>query len=433
MRPIIKAENIGKQYRIGPRQASYQTLRESLTSAFRAPLNWLQQTGKPGDDIIWALKDVSFDVMPGEVVGIIGRNGAGKSTLLKILSRITEPTTGQVDLYGRVGSLLEVGTGFHGELTGRENIYLSGAILGMRKLDIVRRFDEIVAFSELEKFIDTPVKHYSSGMYMRLAFAVAAHLDPEILVIDEVLAVGDAEFQKKCIGKMSKVAQAGRTVLFVSHNMTAVQSLCSRAIFLDGGVKIEEGDTPKIVSLYLKQAARGIYEQTWDDPATAPGNDQVRIRCARVIPEDGSSIYDITVNTALRLEFEYWNYVDRAELNLSLVLYTQEGICAFNSVSPAMNMSSGVVKSSCYIPSRLLNDGVYRVALLFVRDTSKVIFTHDEILNIKVHDEKRDVSWYGKWIGVLRPQLSWDHTCRISTASGSRISTASGSERGSHN
>src|SRR5262245_12141023 len=226
MRPIIRVENLSKQYRIGARQTPYLTLRESIINAARSPLNWFRRNGHPEDNTIWALKDVNFEVKPGEVVGVIGRNGAGKSTLLKILSRITEPTTGQVDLYGRVGSLLEVGTGFHVELSGRENIYLNGAILGMKRNEIDHRFDEIVAFAEIEKFIDTPVKHYSSGMYMRLAFAVAAHLEPEVLLVDEVLAVGDSSFQKKCLGKMQEVGQAGRTIFFVSHNMAAIQNLC---------------------------------------------------------------------------------------------------------------------------------------------------------------------------------------------------------------
>src|SRR5215468_2950855 len=230
MRPIIKVESLGKQYNIGTQRAPYSTLRDSITEALRAPGGWLRRNGNRKEETIWALQDVSFAVKPGEVVGVIGRNGAGKSTLLKLLSRITEPTSGQINLYGRVGSLLEVGTGFHPELSGRENVYLNGAILGMKRGEIDRKFDEIVAFAEIEKFIDTTVKHYSSGMYMRLAFAVAAHLEPEILLVDEVLAVGDAVFQKKCLGKMEEVSRTeGRTVLFVSHNMGAIQSLCGRA------------------------------------------------------------------------------------------------------------------------------------------------------------------------------------------------------------
>ncbi len=235
MRPIIRVENLSKQYRIGAHQAPYRTLRETLTDAVKSPLKRFSRKEHPEENTIWALKDINFEVFPGDVVGIIGRNGAGKSTLLKVLSRITEPTTGKVDLYGRVGSLLEVGTGFHQELSGRDNVYLNGAILGMSRNEIDRKFDEIVDFAEIEKFIDTPVKHYSSGMYMRLAFAVAAHLEPEILIVDEVLAVGDISFQKKCLGKMEDVAKEGRTVLFVSHNVIALRSLCAKGLWLDNG------------------------------------------------------------------------------------------------------------------------------------------------------------------------------------------------------
>lgn len=269
----ISVEGLGKLYRIGERER-YYTLRDTLTRAFSAPLTWFnrarngnsdidegspqRQVNQPRSEFIWALKNVSFTVKRGEVVGIIGHNGAGKSTLLKILSRITEPTAGEVRLYGRVGSLLEVGTGFHPELTGRENIYLNGAILGMRSVEIDRKFDEIVAFAEVEKFIDMPVKRYSSGMYMRLAFAVPAHLEPEILIVDEVLAVGDIAFQKKCLGKMDDVAKEGRTVLFVSHNMEAVQRLCHRCILLTDGSIACAGETRAVVSMYFARLRAGL-------------------------------------------------------------------------------------------------------------------------------------------------------------------------------
>ncbi len=256
----IRVDNLGKEYRIGSHQASYRTIRETLVDAFQAPFQRAgrllqgQASGAANlSETIWALKDVSFEIKQGEVVGVIGRNGAGKSTLLKILSRITEPTTGRVELHGRVGSLLEVGTGFHPELTGRENIYLNGAILGMSRNDIERQFDEIVDFAEVEKFIDTPVKHYSSGMYLRLAFAVAAHLEPEILLVDEVLAVGDASFQKKCLGKMGEVASQGRTVLFVSHNMVAIRNLCPKSLWLAQGELFDIGPSNHLVDRYLRQ------------------------------------------------------------------------------------------------------------------------------------------------------------------------------------
>ena len=265
----IRVENLSKEYRIGShqngdRRFGYKSLRDVLTEALAAPLRRASRllrgeayAAAEMNETIWALKDVSFEVKRGEVVGIIGRNGAGKSTLLKILSRITEPTEGQAAIYGRVGSLLEVGTGFHPELTGRENIYLNGAILGMRRVDIERQFDEIVAFAEVEKFIDTPVKHYSSGMYLRLAFAVAAHLEPEILLVDEVLAVGDAQFQKKCLGKMGDVAEQGRTVLFISHNMAAMRTLCQRGILLNAGQVAYDGDISLSVLKYMDHAGSG--------------------------------------------------------------------------------------------------------------------------------------------------------------------------------
>src|SRR5215471_3627963 len=281
----VRVQGLGKRFRIGGTRRPYKTLRESLWGAASSP--WraarrLAGRGPNGRSYFWALQDVSFEIPRGAVVGIIGRNGAGKSTLLKILSRITEPTEGFGEIHGRVGSLLEVGTGFHGELTGRENVFLNGAILGMKRVDIARKFDAIVAFSEVEKFIDTPVKHYSSGMYLRLAFAVAAHLDPEILIVDEVLAVGDAAFQKKCLNKMQDVGREGRTVLFVSHNMPAVTRLCERAILLDDGNVSHDGSASDVVSTYLKgefgtTAIREWNSQEWPTREVA-GLSAVRVR-----------------------------------------------------------------------------------------------------------------------------------------------------------
>jgi lipopolysaccharide transport system ATP-binding protein len=272
----IHVEGLSKRYRIGKAQQRHDTLRDALMAGMCVPLDWLREggpgAGRASRDTIWALKDVSFDVRRGEVLGIIGSNGAGKSTLLKVLSRITEPTEDRAILHGRVGSLLEVGTGFHPELSGRENIYLSGAILGMRRTEINRKFDEIVAFAELNKFLDTPVKRYSSGMYVRLAFAVAAHLDPEILLVDEVLAVGDAAFQRKCLGKMRDTAEGGRTVLFVSHSMKAVSSLCSKGILLDGGEVRLSGPVHEVIQAYLRGISSGLThgERSFEPTATAP-------------------------------------------------------------------------------------------------------------------------------------------------------------------
>jgi len=267
MKPILRVANLSKQYEIGKRQNPNSTLRETLVDMVRTSLRGFRRKSKESVSAIWALKDVAFEVVPGEVVAVIGTNGAGKSTLLKILSRITEPTTGRIELYGRVGSLLEVGTGFHSELTGRENIYLNGSILGMRRAEIDRKFDDIVAFAEVETFIDTPVKRYSSGMYVRLAFAVAAHLEPEVLIIDEVLAVGDLAFQKKCLGKIGDVARDGRTVLFVSHSMDTVQNLCSRAILLRDGRIEADGPTAAVVHQYLSASRSEATSGPWLTPS----------------------------------------------------------------------------------------------------------------------------------------------------------------------
>jgi len=413
MKSIISARNISKQYRIGQREA-YGTLRDTLASAFSAPFRRLSGNGRSPTETIWALRDVGFEVATGEAVGIIGRNGAGKSTLLKILSRITEPTTGRIDLYGRVGSLLEVGTGFHPELTGRENIFLNGAILGMQRVEIERKFDEIVSFAEIERFLDTPVKRYSSGMYMRLAFAVAAHLEPEILLVDEVLAVGDAQFQKKCLGKMGEVAREGRTVLFVSHNMMAVQNLCRRAIWLDGGQIVGSGESGQVVADYLQHSFSALAEQVWEDIATAPGNDKVRLCSARVRPAKGVASDPLTICTAFVIEFEYWNLQPGARLDISVHIYNEQGIIAFNPgtlhepVWHGREFPVGLFRSACHVPGNLLNDGMYRVELLVVRDEGVIVHREEEALVFELRDvaEMRG-NWLGKWPGVFRPDLSW--------------------------
>jgi lipopolysaccharide transport system ATP-binding protein len=416
MRPIIKAENVSKQYRIGVKAPAYRTLRAAVGEALRNPLRQLRGGGQ-GGDTIWALSGVGFEVRPGEVVGIVGSNGAGKSTLLKILSRIVEPTTGRVELYGRVGSLLEVGTGFHQELTGRENVFLNGAMLGMKRAEITRKFDEIVAFSGVEKFIDTPVKWYSSGMYMRLAFAVAAHLEPEVLIVDEVLAVGDANFQKKCIGKMSGVAEQGRTVLFVSHNLTAMQGLCSRVIWLHEGRVVADGATGQVISDYLKTSFSARTTQVWDDPATAPGNETVRLRAVRVYPEGGSPSDPLTVRTPVVLEFEYWNLQPATVLNLSLHLVNEEGVLVFASGSGKAEtkgweegrpLPAGLFRSRCRVPGGLLNDGVHTAQLLAVKDQSVVIHSYPDVLSFDVREDAETRQfWFGKWPGAVRPDLGW--------------------------
>jgi lipopolysaccharide transport system ATP-binding protein len=333
---------------------------------------------------------------------------------LKILSRITEPTEGRARLYGRVGSLLEVGTGFHGELTGRENIYLNGAILGMKHAEIERNFDAIVDFAEVDRFLNTPVKRYSTGMYMRLAFAVAAHLQPEILIVDEVLAVGDAAFQRKCLGKMSEVSRNGRTVIFVSHNMGAVQNLCSRVLWLAGGHVVQQGEPARVINDYLRTTLTTMSQQTWNDPATAPGNDRVRMHRAAVLPAGGAMQDHVTVRTPLRVEFEYWNLVPGAQLNLNVIVRTEEGYPIFSTSSardPEWHnkpFPAGLFRSSFDIPADLFNDGVHRVQLDIRRNQKELIYHLEDILVFDVLDAVEErTAWFGKWIGAVRPPLEW--------------------------
>jgi lipopolysaccharide transport system ATP-binding protein len=305
MKPIIRAEHVSKKYRLGAQRAAYTTLRDKLGESMRAPLRrFRRDAGGTEEGTIWALRDVSFRVEPGEIVGIVGRNGAGKSTLLKILSRITEPTDGRIDLYGRVGSLLEVGTGFHPELTGRENVFLNGAILGMSRTDIARKFDEIVAFSELEKFIDTPVKFYSSGMYVRLAFSVAAHLEPEILIIDEVLSVGDMAFRQKCLDKIGGMREVIKAIILVSHDMISVRSICSRAMFLDGGVIAADGMPNEVVPIYEKLMLESLRAGEGRDEVEE-GMGQIRVKAVRLLDRSGTERQEFEIGERLRVVVEY--------------------------------------------------------------------------------------------------------------------------------
>ncbi len=429
----IQLENLGKRYRIGQRPAagmySYKSLRDTLAEGVKAPLrevrNRIQQRGYPQPDsqrstIFWALRDISFTVEHGEVVGIVGRNGAGKSTLLKIISRITEPTEGRVGIRGRVGSLLEIGTGFHPELTGRENIALSGAILGMRRGEIQRKFDEIVEFAEIEKFLDTPVKHFSTGMYMRLAFSVAAHLEPEILVIDEVLAVGDAEFQKKCLGKMGDVAKTGRTVLFVSHNMGLIRQLCTRGILLNKGNLSMDGTAADVTLTYLRLGLNQEGERIWNTLDEAPGNHVARLWAARVLGEDGNICTAFTVRDDIWIELIY-EVLQPCPLDAYIYLFNAMGVRIFMSLdnrnSPWCNTArpSGTYRSVCHIPRDLLNPGEFSIQINLSQnlDTPIMHLNLTNVVAFAVSDSLDEDGVRGNYRRnwpdcAVRPRLEWN-------------------------
>ncbi|MCU0666048.1 MAG: ABC transporter ATP-binding protein [Candidatus Omnitrophica bacterium] len=375
---VLKSENLSKKYVIGHQveRGRYIALRDVLMQNAKVFLDKAMDLTKgkaiiQGNSLeeVWALKDINFEINRGEVVGIIGRNGAGKSTLLKILSRITEPSAGQVTIKGRVASLLEVGTGFHPELSGRENIYLNGAILGMSRVEIKRKFDAIVAFSEVEQYLDTPVKRYSSGMYVRLAFAVAAHLEPEILVVDEVLAVGDTQFQKKCLGKMDDVAHQGRTVLFVSHNMNAIQRLCKRCIVLRYGAMIFDGESSSAIANYLK--TNDLNQQvSWPQSSLAPGNDIIRLRSVRIVGDDGHVHSQFDVRDPIKLEIEFQVFKD-TQAAIIVQFVGALGTYIMASMDNYINgpwgkqspYTAGIYKTSCCIPGDFLNEGQLSINL----------------------------------------------------------------------
>jgi lipopolysaccharide transport system ATP-binding protein len=425
----IRCEGLSKQYRIGER-ASYHSLRDGIADTARAPFRLLRSafkgtrsvapSGLEAANTFWALNDLSFEIKRGEVVGIIGRNGAGKSTLLKILSRITAPTKGEVEIRGRVGSLLEVGTGFHPELSGRENIFLNGAILGMRKAEIAAKFDEIVAFAEIEKFIDTPVKRYSSGMYVRLAFAVAAHMEPEILLVDEVLAVGDAAFQKKCLGKMGDVAKGGRTILFVSHSMAAVTRLCRRGIVLDAGKVILNSGIFEATSKYLQSDFGTSAERRWHDIETAPGDSVVKLQAVRIISE-GAVKDVIDIRRPVAIEMEYWNFKPDAQLVSVFSFINEQGVMAFISIDQNEQERAGrpkpvgLFRSRCVVPGNLFSEGQFRVVAevstsepmyeIHVLEFDSVCF---QVVDTGDPGSVR-AGWGREMPGVLRPMLKWEN------------------------
>jgi len=411
----IRVEHLGKKYRLGGQQARYSTFREALVNAARVPLGWLKGERRAEQNILWALDDVSFEVRHGEAVGIIGRNGAGKSTLLKILAHITSPTRGRVDIYGRVGSLLEVGTGFHPELTGRDNIFLNGAILGMTRREIDHKFDEIVDFAEIEKFLDTPVKFYSSGMYVRLAFAVAAHLEPEILVVDEVLAVGDAGFQKKCLGKMEDVAQAGRTVLFVSHQLDMIRALCGRTILLNAGHILTYDTSEKAINTYLvmnrSQLSRAVFEANKDSRVS------IQVIGARVcdIHKHTKQTFDVFEQIFLEIDYVIRKSVIGAHVCFEI---KNNGAILFWSFDTDNNeklvydaRQLGIFRSHIKLPCPLLKAGHYLVSFYTGIANSERIQTLEEVISFDVELISKGatyLSYAEKRPGMIAVSLDWE-------------------------
>ncbi len=419
---VIKVENLSKQYRLG--LVGTGTLSHDLNrwwARVRGKEDPFLKVGQENvreqtatSDYVWSLKDINFEVQEGEVLGIIGKNGAGKSTLLKILSRITSPTTGKIKLKGRLASLLEVGTGFHPELTGRENIYLNGAIMGMTKEEIAGKIGEIIEFSGISAYVDTPVKRYSSGMTVRLGFAVAAHLEPEILIIDEVLAVGDAEFQKKCIGKMQDVSKSGRTILFVSHNMSAVNSLCNRCIYLKNGKIVNIGETGAIVNQYLSNENVNLTKQVWKEQER-PGGEVVKIHSTRLIDSNYNDIDFVEMDKKFGIEYVYEVLVSGHKPNPNMHLINAKNELAFIGIEDShMELGKvGLHKTIMWVPAHILNDGGYTVRLavdsynpfiVFAEARDALFFEVIEDINKRRHDFKRKIP------GVLRPQLEWEST-----------------------
>ena len=417
----IRAEGLGKRYRIGTAAKRHDSLRDALTNMITAPVRNFRQLRGGGVDgagdeagVHWALRDVSFDLRDGEVLGVIGRNGAGKSTLLKVLSRITEPSSGRAIVRGRVGSLLEVGTGFHPDLTGRENVFLNGAILGMDRAYVERRFDEIVEFAGVAKFIDTPDKRYSSGMYLRLAFAVAAHLEPDVLIVDEVLAVGDAQFQKKCLGKMSSVSKEGRTVLFVSHNLTAVRTLCTRAILMRQGKLVADGTPGETVGLYLSEVREDLRERVFDDPATAPQNGAGIVERVRLRQLDDEESDELTTESSFAIEVDYRTREPGAFLGFTVVIHDAENNIVFSSIGNreprwyGRPMPLGRYRSTCTIPGNLLNNGTYSASVYMFGQGFRDMQFMNDVLRFEVADSPAiRGDYFGALLGAVRPDLTW--------------------------
>lgn len=409
---VIKVEQLSKVYRLGT--IGTGSLRQDLKYWWKKsvlkeedPFFSLSKDENPDTkNILHALSDVSFELKQGEALGIVGSNGSGKSTLLKIISRIVRPTRGIVRGKGKISSLLEVGTGFHPELSGRENIYNSGYTLGMNKSEINQKYDEIVGFSGVEKFIDTPVKRYSSGMYVRLAFAVAAHLEPDILIVDEVLAVGDADFQKKCLGKMQEASTTrGRTILFVSHNMQAVANLCTTALWLEKGQVKQIGKAEAVAASYLSSLQQVKTKQSWDFPEEAPGNNFVRLKNIFVRPRNSGNQNLITVQTPIHLDVEFWSYIDDGSIEVYIRLYTISGECVFDLGSRTIEAEKGILGFHSVIPGNLLNNNLYAISLTIVKNNTEKICDFPDCISFKVEDISEGIHFFGRRPGIIRPQI----------------------------
>lgn len=407
MSVVVRAEHVSKTYNLGQIGSGtlnddIQRLLARITGREDPTKKVLDRFGNETTHV--ALSDVSFEVLEGEVLGFVGKNGAGKSTLLKILSSITSPTSGSVKMKGRVASLLEVGTGFHPDLSGRENIFLNGAILGMTRGEVARKFDEIVDFSGVAKFIDTPVKRYSSGMYVRLAFAVAAHLEPEILIVDEVLAVGDADFQKKCMGKMKDVSVGdGRTVLFVSHNMEAVKNLCNRVVLLEQGKVLEIGPPTATINTYFRRNTSFFTHVKYNE-AEGPGNEIIKLRSAD-IEIIGGDVLD--VNKGFGINFEFDLNQDFEVFNYSLNVFGVTGQHIFNAQSPCFQAKKGKIKAACLVPPNLMNNGDYTISIMLVSQQSISLFYFTDVLRFEIFDDRQNEKWFGEIGGAVRPKLDW--------------------------
>jgi lipopolysaccharide transport system ATP-binding protein len=407
---VIKIENLGKQYRlgqIGTGSLSHDINRfwyrvRGIEDPYLKIGDINDRSAKGGKDLVWALKDINFEVKQGEVLGIIGKNGAGKSTLLKLLSQITIPSLGEIKIKGRIAALLEVGTGFHQDLTGRENVFLNGAILGMTKMEIKNKFDEIIEFSGVEKYIDTPVKRYSSGMMVRLGFAVAAHLEPEILIVDEVLAVGDAEFQKKCLGKMKDVSGQGRTVLFVSHNMSAVQSLCSSAMVLTNGMMTYRGQVNEAINIYNNINTATNMKMEWNEGYYK--HSLVDIESAKV--ESNNTM----ITTDSEILINVVSVIKKKDINIlvNICLYNMDGFLVFDVVSNPKEFIDGKYVFNCVIPKHFLNTGNYFVDLSVVLNHNVVLFKINELLSFEIEEGERQIEYYNSWPGIVRPRLNWE-------------------------